>query len=87
MIVLPGFATLVIVYFENCSSITETTELVNQLRAQNLILFSSVSHDALDESPMAYKDSVTILENIRPTAEMLGVIRPVYNFKAGRDIG
>ena len=68
-------------------SITETTELVNQLRAQNLILFSSVSHDALDESPMAYKDSVTILENIRPTAEVLEDIRPVYNFKAGRDIG
>lgn len=51
------------------------------------IFTTSVSPDTLDESPMAYKDAATILENIRPTAEVLEVIRPVYNFKAGRDIG
>ena len=51
------------------------------------IFTTSVSPDTLDESPMAYKDAATILENIRPTAEVLEVIRPVYNFKAGRDAG
>ncbi len=36
----------------------------------------------LDESPMAYKDMNEIVENIRPTADIIKTIRPVYNFKA-----
>ena len=36
----------------------------------------------LDESPMAYKDMKDIVENIGPTAEIIRIIKPIYNFKA-----
>jgi hypothetical protein len=32
---------------------------------------------------MAYKSMDAIVSNIGPTAEILKIIRPVYNFKAG----
>ena len=46
------------------------------------IYTTSVNKDTLDECPMAYKDMTDIVENIGPTAEIVNVIRPVYNFKA-----
>lgn len=47
------------------------------------IYTTSVNRDTLDECPMAYKDMTDIVENIGPTAEIVKVIRPIYNFKAG----
>ena len=47
------------------------------------IYTTSVSKKTLDECPMAYKDMDEITENITPTAEIVKIIRPVYNFKAG----
>ena len=44
---------------------------------------TSVSKATLDECPMAYKGMADILDNIGPTAEVVKVIRPIYNFKAG----
>ncbi len=38
--------------------------------------------DTLDESPMAYKSMEEIVENIQPTAEIVSIIKPIYNFKA-----
>lgn len=49
----------------------------------NGIYTTSVSEDTLDECPMAYKPMESIVSNIQPTAEILRIIRPVYNFKAG----
>ena len=46
---------------------------------------TSVSKATLDECPMAYKDMQDILDNIGPTAEVVKIIRPIYNFKAGED--
>ncbi len=46
------------------------------------IYTTCVEKGTLDESPMAYKNMDEIVENIGPTAEILEVIRPVYNFKA-----
>lgn len=43
---------------------------------------SSVSEETLDESPMAYKPTKSIIENIEPTVSILKVIKPIYNFKA-----
>jgi RNA-splicing ligase RtcB len=37
----------------------------------------------LDESPDAYKDMNIILENIKETVDVIEMIKPVYNFKAG----
>lgn len=47
------------------------------------IYTTSVNNSTLDECPMAYKDMRDILDNIGPTAEVLKIIRPIYNFKAG----
>ncbi len=44
---------------------------------------TSVGRGTLDECPMAYKGMEDILANIAPTAEVLEILRPVYNFKAG----
>lgn len=44
---------------------------------------TSVNSSTLDECPMAYKNMEDIVENIGPTAELVNVIKPVYNFKAG----
>ncbi len=46
------------------------------------IFSTSVNEFTLDESPMAYKSAKDITDNISPTADILKIIRPVYNFKA-----
>lgn len=47
------------------------------------IYTTSIGHDTLDESPMAYKPMDVILSQIGNTVEVVERIRPVYNFKAG----
>ena len=44
---------------------------------------SNVNLDTIDEAPMAYKSMDDILANINPTAEILKIIKPIYNYKAG----
>ena len=44
---------------------------------------TSVNRETLDECPMAYKGMENILDNIGPTADVVRIIRPIYNFKAG----
>jgi len=46
------------------------------------IYSTSINRGTLDESPMAYKNMDDIVRNIAPTAEILKIIKPVYNFKA-----
>lgn len=43
---------------------------------------TSVSEETLDEAPEAYKPMRDILDVIGGTTEILGVMKPVYNFKA-----
>ena len=46
---------------------------------------TSVNRDTLDECPMAYKGMSDIVDNIGDTVDVIQVIRPIYNFKAGGD--
>ena len=46
------------------------------------IYSTCISHRTIDESPMAYKSMDDIVNNISPTAEIIRIIKPVYNFKA-----
>lgn len=46
---------------------------------------TSVSKETLDECPMAYKTMDDIVNNIGPTADIMKVIQPIYNFKAGEE--
>lgn len=48
------------------------------------IYTTSVNSSTLDECPMAYKDMSDIINHIGPTAEIIKIIKPVYNFKAGK---
>ena len=47
------------------------------------IYTTSVNADTLDECPMAYKGMEDIVDNIGDTAEIIKIIKPIYNFKAG----
>ena len=47
------------------------------------IYTTSVNESILDECPMVYKPFDEIVRNIEPTAKIISVIKPVYNFKAG----
>ena len=44
---------------------------------------TSVREGTLDESPMAYKSLDDILDVIADSVEIIEVMKPVYNFKAG----
>lgn len=44
---------------------------------------TSVNEYTIDESPMAYKPIDEIVDNIKDTVEIIDIIKPLYNFKAG----
>ena len=52
-------------------------------KEMNGIFTTSVGTATLDECPMAYKTMDDIVMSITPAAEIIKVIKPVYNFKAG----
>ena len=43
---------------------------------------TSIGRETLDEAPMAYKSLSDILDVIGDTADIIDVMKPVYNFKA-----
>ena len=47
------------------------------------IYTTSVGLSTLDEAPMVYKPIQDILDNIGDTVEVIDIIKPIYNFKAG----
>ena len=49
------------------------------------IYSTSVSRSTLDECPMAYKNMEDIVKNIGDTVDIVKVIKPIYNFKAGEE--
>jgi hypothetical protein len=50
------------------------------------IYSTTISYNTIDESPMAYKDSNTILDLIQDTCEVLYVVKPLINIKADESI-
>ena len=49
------------------------------------IYTTSISQGTLDESPQAYKSLDDIIDVIDDTVEIIEVMKPVYNFKAGSE--
>ncbi len=47
------------------------------------IYTTSINYDTLDEAPMAYKSLDAIVDAIGETVDIIEIIKPVYNFKAG----
>lgn len=58
------------------------SEFKNQMSG---IYTTSVNKDTLDECPMAYKGMDDIVNNIGDTVNIVDIIKPIYNFKAGGD--
>lgn len=60
------------------------TLTVSEFKKQMKNVYSStVNSSTLDESPMAYKPVDSILNNITDTVDIIKIIKPIYNFKAG----
>jgi RNA-splicing ligase RtcB len=61
---------------------------VSEFKKQMKGIYStSINSGTLDECPMAYKNMNDIVNNIGDTAEILNIIKPIYNFKAGDENG
>ena len=50
--------------------------------AMNGIYTTSVNEDTIDEAPQVYKPIGEIIHAISPTADIVEVIKPIYNYKA-----
>lgn len=78
----------------NCSAPHGAGRLMSRAMAKELIdmdeynasmegiYTTSVQRDTIDESPMAYKDPMEILEAIRDTVDVLYFVKPVINMKS-----
>jgi len=60
-------------------------KLEDYKNAMEGIYSTSVNSETIDESPMAYKSMNDIVENIGPTAKILKIIKPVYNYKSAEE--
>ncbi len=60
----------------------EILDLEEYRKTMEGIYTTSVSEGTIDEAPMAYKSLADITDVIADTADIIEVLRPVYNFKA-----
>lgn len=59
---------------------------VSEFKKQMKGIYStSINEFTLDECPMAYKSMEDIISNISDTADINDIIKPIYNFKAGKE--
>lgn len=63
------------------SQAKKTLNLKDYQEQMNGIYTTCVNQSTLDEAPMAYKPMEEIIENIKDTAEIISIIKPIYNFK------
>lgn len=64
------------------SKAKETLKMEDFKESMKDIYTTSVCTSTIDEAPMAYKPADEILENIKENADVISIIKPVYNFKA-----
>lgn len=64
----------------NCAK--DAISLDEYEKAMEGIYSTSVCESTIDESPMAYKSADEIIEQIEPTADIIKIIKPIFNFKA-----
>lgn len=66
-----------------------TVEQFKETMRKAGVYSTSIDSSTLDECPMAYKGMRDIVTNIGPTADIVKILKPVYNFKAtslGKDL-
>ena len=64
------------------SQAKETFTVEEYQKQMEGIYTTSVGQATLDECPMTYKPIENIMDNIEDTAEVIDIIKPIYNFKA-----
>lgn len=67
------------------SKAKESISMEDYKQSMNGIYTTCVSKDTIDESPMVYKSMQEIMDNIKGTVDIVSVIKPIYNFKAGKE--
>ena len=63
------------------SEASERIKFDDYKKSMEGIYSSCVTPSHIDESPMAYKESVEIIENIEDTVDVKEIISPVFNYK------
>lgn len=61
----------------------ENIDLAEYQKSMEGIFTTSVNESTIDEAPMSYKPMQEILDNIGDTVDVVEIVRPIYNFKAG----
>ena len=61
----------------------EQLDLEEFRRVMEGVYTTSVKESTLDEAPMAYKSLEDIIGVIRETVDIIEILKPIYNFKAG----
>ena len=67
------------------SKAKESISMEDYKESMNGIYTTCVSKDTIDASPMVYKPMQEIMDNIKDTVDIVSVIKPIYNFKAGKE--
>lgn len=65
------------------SKAKENISMEDYQKSMEGIYTTSVNIHTLDEAPMAYKPMEEIMNNIKDTAKILTIVKPIYNYKAG----
>ncbi len=66
------------------SKAKNTLSLNEYKKTMRGIYTTSVSKATLDEAPMAYKSLDDIIDVIRDSVDVIEIMKPIYNFKAGK---
>jgi RNA-splicing ligase RtcB len=67
------------------SAAKESISMDDFKESMNGIYTTCVNQGTIDESPMAYKPMDEIVANIADTVDIVDIIKPIYNFKAGEE--
>ena len=63
----------------------ETVSMADYKQSMSGIYTTCVGRDTIDESAFAYKPMQSIIDNIKDTVDIVDIIKPIYNFKAGEE--
>ena len=61
----------------------ESVSMDDYRKSMEGIYTTCVNKNTIDESPMAYKDPLEVMEYLKDTVNIVNHIKPIYNFKAG----
>jgi len=64
------------------SQARKNIEIQDFKQSMENVYSTCISEDTIDESPMAYKESESILKELSNTVNILDIIKPIYSFKS-----